>query len=297
MGHIGNTVQTAFTTFDKQTITGDGGATYTLTHGVANEREIEVFVNNVRQEPSVAYNVSGNTLTMTGNVLSTDDFYVVYQGKAIQTASHPSNSALQATTGTFSSNVDVGGSLLVDTIKEGTGTNTAMTIDSSGRTRIHQNNTATVSAPASGALVLSGIPDWANKITLVTHDLSSDTTGGFIRIRFTVGGSPTTASIYKYTEARWTDAGSADVEDNGSGIAYIETVSFGNTANKMNYILTFYKVDDYLYKFYGTHYNQEFSGYYIAFSGSIETTAAVDGFSIICATGNFDGGKARAFWE
>lgn len=132
MGHIGNTVQTAFTSFDKQTITGTGGTTYTLTHSVANEREIEVFVNNVRQEPSVAYNVSGNTLTMTGNVASTDDFYVVYQGKAVQTVRHPSTSPLQATTGTFSSNVDVGGSLLVDTIKEGTGTNTAMTIDSNG---------------------------------------------------------------------------------------------------------------------------------------------------------------------
>lgn len=102
MGHIGNTVQTAFTSFDKQTITGTGGTTYTLTHSVANEQEIEVFVNNVRQEPSVAYNVSGNTLTMTGNVASTDDFYVVFQGKAVQTVTHPSDAPLQATTGTFS---------------------------------------------------------------------------------------------------------------------------------------------------------------------------------------------------
>ena len=105
MGHIGNTVQTAFTSFDKQTITGTGGTTYTLTHSVANEREIEVFVNNVRQEPSVAYNVSGNTLTMTGNVASTDDFYVVFQGKAVQTVTHPSDQPMQATTGTFSGTV------------------------------------------------------------------------------------------------------------------------------------------------------------------------------------------------
>jgi hypothetical protein len=153
MGHIGNTVQTAFTTFDKQTITGNGGATYTLTHSVANEREIEVFVNNVRQEPSVAYNVSGNTLTMTGNVASTDDFYVVFQGKAIQTASHPSTSPLQATTGTFSSNLDVGGSLLVDTIKDGAGTNTAMTIDSSGR--ISTPNQVSFLAKLSGTTTAS----------------------------------------------------------------------------------------------------------------------------------------------
>jgi hypothetical protein len=118
---------------DKQTITGDGTTgPYTLDHAVGSEQEIEVFVNNVRQEPSVAYTVVGTALTMTGNVASTDDFYVVFQGKAQQSVTHPSNSALQATTGTFSSNVDVGGSLLVDTIKEGTGTNTALSIGSNG---------------------------------------------------------------------------------------------------------------------------------------------------------------------
>jgi hypothetical protein len=293
MGHIGNTAQTAFTSFDKQTITGSGTAVYTLSHNVANEQEIEVFVNNVRQEggSGKAFTVSGNQITFTENIASTDTVYVNFQGKAVQTVSHPSDQPLQATTGNFSGAVSVG------TIKEGTGTNTAMTIDSSGRTRIHQNNTATVSAPASGALVLSGIPDWANKITLVTHDLSPDTASGFIRIRFTVGGSPTTAPIYKYTEARWIDTGSADVEDNGSGSNYIETVNFGNVANLQSYILTFYKVDDYIYKFNGTKYNQQYSYYYIAFSGSVETTAAVDGFSIICSTGNFDNGSARAFWE
>lgn len=86
MPYIGNQTSTAFTSMAKQDITGNGGASYTLTHAVANEQEIEVYVNNVRQEPGTAYTVSGTTLTMTGNVASTDDFYVVYQGKAIQTS-------------------------------------------------------------------------------------------------------------------------------------------------------------------------------------------------------------------
>ena len=89
MAYIGNTPAEAYTSFDKQTITGDGGASYTLDHSVANENEIEVFVNNVRQEPSVAYTVSGTALTMTGNVAASDDFYVVFQGKAIQTVVPP----------------------------------------------------------------------------------------------------------------------------------------------------------------------------------------------------------------
>ena len=89
MGYVGNEPSVNFTSFAKQDITGDGGANYTLTHAVANANEIEVFVNNVRQEPTSAYSVSGTALTMTGNVASTDDFYVIYLGKALQTVVPP----------------------------------------------------------------------------------------------------------------------------------------------------------------------------------------------------------------
>jgi hypothetical protein len=92
MGYVGNHTTNSFTSMEKQDITGDGTPNYTLSHAVANANEIEVFVNNVRQEPSVAYNASGTTLTMTGNVASTDDFYVVYQGKAVQTTTPPDDS-------------------------------------------------------------------------------------------------------------------------------------------------------------------------------------------------------------
>ena len=85
MGYVGNQTTNAYTSVDKQTITGNGGTSYTLSHPVGNENEIEVFVNNVRQEPSVAYTVAGTALTMTGNVASTDDFYIIYQGKAVFT--------------------------------------------------------------------------------------------------------------------------------------------------------------------------------------------------------------------
>ena len=107
--YIGTEPAAGFATLDRQSLTGDGGTGYTLDHAVANENEIEVFVNNVRQEPGTAYTVSGTTLTMTGNVASTDDFYVVYQGKAIQTTSHPAGQDLQARDGTFT------GDLTVDT--------------------------------------------------------------------------------------------------------------------------------------------------------------------------------------
>lgn len=96
MGYVGNQTTNSYTSMDKQTITGNGGTSYTLDHAVANVNEIEVFVNNVRQEPSVAYTVSGTALTMTGNVAASDDFYVVFQGKAIQTVVPPDDSVTTA---------------------------------------------------------------------------------------------------------------------------------------------------------------------------------------------------------
>jgi len=98
MPFIGNTPNVNFTSFAKQNISGNGGGNYTLSHAVANENEIEVFVNNVRQEPGngKAYTASGTALSMTGNVASSDTFYVVFLGKALQTTVTPDASVTTA---------------------------------------------------------------------------------------------------------------------------------------------------------------------------------------------------------
>lgn len=92
MGYVGNQSSNSYSSMIKQDITGNGGTSYTLNHAVANSNEIEVFVNNVRQEPTEAYGASGTALTMTGAVASTDSFYVVYIGKALQTVVPPASS-------------------------------------------------------------------------------------------------------------------------------------------------------------------------------------------------------------
>ena len=116
MAYLGNTPAARFSAMVKQTITGNGGTSYTLDHAVGSEQEIEVFVNNVRQEGGTgkAYTVSGATLTMTASVASSDSFYVVFQGLAKQTVSHPPGNSLQATTlqattGTFTGDVTTTG--------------------------------------------------------------------------------------------------------------------------------------------------------------------------------------------
>ena len=109
MAYIGNAPAEAYSNIAYQDFGTQSGTTFTLDFPAGAPGELEVFVNNVRQEPSVAYTVSGTTLTMTGTVAASDDFYVVFQGKAQQTVTHPANTALAATTGTFSSTLAVTG--------------------------------------------------------------------------------------------------------------------------------------------------------------------------------------------
>lgn len=109
MPYLGNIPATQFAELKYQDFTGGTGTSFTLNDPVGSAQELEVFVNNVRQEPGVAYTVSGTTLTMTGSIVATDDFYVVFQGKSTGTATHPAGQALTATDGTFT------GDLTVDT--------------------------------------------------------------------------------------------------------------------------------------------------------------------------------------
>tara|TARA_B100000212_G_scaffold342524_1_gene330238 strand:- start:6340 stop:7230 length:891 start_codon:yes stop_codon:yes gene_type:complete len=152
MPYIGTNPTNRFSSVEYQDLTGVTGSPakrgFTLNNPVGSANDIEVFVNNVRQEPSVAYTVDGTTtLTMTGDVETTDDFYVVFQAQAIGTATHPAGASLQAATGTFSGDVDINGNNLIldadadskieastdDTINVVSGGNTGLTIDSTGR--------------------------------------------------------------------------------------------------------------------------------------------------------------------
>ena len=89
MPYIGNFPAESYSQVSYQDLTGGSGTSFTLDYPVGSAGEIEVFINNVRQEPTVAYTVSGTALTMTGSVSATDDFYVVFQGKAEKSGTIP----------------------------------------------------------------------------------------------------------------------------------------------------------------------------------------------------------------
>lgn len=134
MPYLGNIPATQFAELKYQDFTGGSGTSFTLNDPVGSAQELEVFVNNVRQEPGVAYTVSGTGLTMTGSIASTDDFYVVFQGKSTGTATHPAGQALTATDGTFTSSFTSPGI-------DDNASSTAMTLDSSGNVLVGKTAT------------------------------------------------------------------------------------------------------------------------------------------------------------
>ena len=92
MPFIGNQPALSYTSFAKQDFTTSATTAYVLDQPVANENEIALFINFVRQEPTTAYTASGTSLTLTSATSATDDMYCVFLGKAVQTVNPPAGS-------------------------------------------------------------------------------------------------------------------------------------------------------------------------------------------------------------
>jgi hypothetical protein len=87
MAYLGNSssiydpTRTIASPRDADRFSGNGSTTvFTLTRSVQKEVDLDVYVENVSQEPITAYSVSGTTLTFTGAPPSgTNNIYVVYR--------------------------------------------------------------------------------------------------------------------------------------------------------------------------------------------------------------------------
>jgi hypothetical protein len=85
MPYIGNDIQ--FGELTSQTFTGDGSTVaFTMGYTVANTTSILVTSGNVVQEPTVAYTVSGTTLTFTSAPEDDDTIHVRFLGRVVDVA-------------------------------------------------------------------------------------------------------------------------------------------------------------------------------------------------------------------
>ena len=200
MPYLGNAPSATFQSVAYQDLTGGTGTSFTLSHAVSSAQEIEVFVNNVRQEPTVAYTVAGTTLTMTGTIAATDDFYVVFQGKAVGSVSHPTTSPLAATTGNFTGNVTSSGTVTATSFS---GDGSALTGVSAGKVLqvVHQTLSTTSSHAVTAntyvdtSLTASITPaSSSNKILVMGQFLNGGAAGNlpnYLRVVRVVGATTT----------------------------------------------------------------------------------------------------------
>ena len=100
MAYLGTPIDTInqFQSLQGKRFSGDGSTTaFTLDIAPSSVFDIEVFVENVRQDPNSAYSISGTTLTFTGAPSSgTNNIYVIHQAKAVGTIDVPANGVVPA---------------------------------------------------------------------------------------------------------------------------------------------------------------------------------------------------------
>jgi len=128
MPYQGNTPVESYIATVKDSFNGNGSTTAFTMSKPTQVNDVRVVVENVIQDPSVAYTVSGTTITFTSAPPSgTNNIYVIHLGPAVATAQPPAEIA-DATT--FASNVSVQGSFTSPGIDDNADA-VALTIDSS----------------------------------------------------------------------------------------------------------------------------------------------------------------------
>ena len=91
MGYLGTPPAIGFSSTKKDSFSGDNSTTgFTMSKIAATGTDIQVFVDNIRQEPTTAYSVSGTTLTFTeAPPTGTNNVYVIHQHQALGTGPLP----------------------------------------------------------------------------------------------------------------------------------------------------------------------------------------------------------------
>jgi hypothetical protein len=137
MAYLGTPIDTQnqFQSLAGKRFSGDGSTTnFTLDIAPSSTLDIEVFVENVRQDPNSAYSLSGTTLAFSAAPPSgTNNIYVVHQAKAVGTISVPddykSNAQTISGARTFNGGITMGGTTPTLTIGDAGAEDTKIVFD------------------------------------------------------------------------------------------------------------------------------------------------------------------------
>tara|TARA_B100000927_G_scaffold271739_1_gene248873 strand:+ start:628 stop:1674 length:1047 start_codon:yes stop_codon:yes gene_type:complete len=218
MAYLGASPLASFASPSKDTFSGNNSTTsFTMGQSVGDPNQIEVFVDNVRQEPTSAYTVNGTTLSFTGTpATGSNNIYVIHKQGVI-------GNGLLPTSGRDSDRV---GSLTVTGASTLTGnvTTSGNISATSGSITAGGALSGVTSITANGAL--SGVTTLTTSSTAtiggdtkVSGNLRSDTSADGIQIDASDGSATDAGDLILLdgTDGSATNAGSSLLYEDGTG--------------------------------------------------------------------------------
>ena len=180
MAYLGTPIDTTnqFQSLVGKRFSGNASTTaFTLDVAPSSTLDIEVFVENVRQDPNSAYSLNGTTLTFSAAPPSgTNNIYVIHQAKAVGTITAPVGGSIDMNGVELILDEDGDTSITADTddqIDFKTGGTDRVVINSSGQVGIGTTSPSSFNSQARNLVVGSGSGDAG--MTIYTGSASGDT--------------------------------------------------------------------------------------------------------------------------
>jgi hypothetical protein len=234
MAYVGNVPAVAYTNTVKDTFSGDGSTVAFTMSLPTTTNNVRVVVENVIQDPTVAYSVSGTTLTFTSAPPSgTDNIYVVHLGPAVQTVQPPTQLSGNFTlTGDLAQTGDytLTGAASVSGSVEATSIRTATLSDAAGTGPVTLTGQfaakAWVNFNGTGTVAIRD----SENVTSITDNGTGDYTTNFSNaFTGTTGGYSATVSQMRFSTGSFNDI--TQIEANGQLAGSIRTRTSTVSAN------------------------------------------------------------------
>ena len=217
MAYVGTPIDTTnqLQSLQAKRFSGDGSTTaFTLDIAPSSVFDIEVFVENVRQDPNSAYGISGTTLTFTGAPPSgTNNIYVVHQAKAVGTIDVPASGVVPAS---LASNIISGQTELASAPDD---TDELLISDAGTIKRVDVSLVKATNTPIFSVRLGSSVQNLLhNTLTNLTFDTEEiDTDSAFASNQFTV---PSGKGGKYYLESR------VSLYDNGANVSSLRLMIY-----------------------------------------------------------------------
>lgn len=285
MGYVGNQQAEGFVQRPtKQDLTGATGTSLTLTHAVSKEEDIDLYINNVKQEPTTAYTVADTAVTLTGSVVASDDIYVVYNSLALQTVVPPDGSI---STDKLANNAV--------TMSKLASSGTLPALNGSALTNIGGALTGVSAQSASGSSTVdfTGIPSGVEVVKFTSWGLSTSTTATVdIRIGDS-GGFETTgyARNSHYGTNSFVTGGS-----NGGTASAWRNYSWTNASNSFYFKGELFHAGSNKWIMEARVFIIGNDGYFATMMGFKELSGELDRIQFFPTAGTFDAGTIRIMY-